>query len=290
MLEGAVGVSPSGTVSQRLWLGLPQPARHLLSPLRDFARLVGDAHRILALAPSAREYARLVAIGSALSVKAAVGRRDGRLFRVCIARGAENWDFFVGEWSDLQVAREVFFDGQYDLPPEITAHVIVDAGANIGLSVLLFARRFPDAAIHALEPDRTSLKKLIRNVGHLPNVTVHPIAVGAEDGSAGFREASAGWMSSFSEDGQGLAVTVRGLGRFIREVSDGRADILKLDVEGAEWAILRSIRLADYARIVLGELHRWMLRNGEAGEVAPGLDGLNVTYLERPGDGPFVAC
>ena len=233
---------------------------------------------------------RLIAISSALLLKAAVGRRGGNLYRMRIARGPETWTFSVGEWSDLQVAREVFFDGQYDLPANTKARVIVDAGANIGLSVLLFARRFPDATIHAVEPDRISLRKLIRNVGHLPNVTVHPVAVGATDGWAAFREASAGWESSLSDEGEGRMVRVRDLARFICEVADGRADILKLDVEGAEWEILRCIRLADCARVVLGELHRWTLRSGEAGDLSPGLDGLDVTYLERPGDGPFIAC
>ena len=272
-----------------LWLGLPQPVRRRLSPLHGFAKSVEHAGQILALGPSVRERVRLVAIGSTLLVKAAVRRRGGYLYRVRIARGTEQWSFLVGEWSDLQVAREVFFDDQYHLPTNTTARVIVDAGANIGLSVLLFAHRFPDAAIHAVEPDRTSLRKLLRNVGHLPNVTVHPVAVGATDGWAGFREASAGWASSLSDDGEGHVVPVINLARFVREVADGRADILKLDVEGAEWAILRRTRLADCARIVLGELHRWRLRNGEVGHLRPGLDGLDVTYLGRPGDGPFIA-
>lgn len=274
---------------RRLWRSIPQPVRQGLSPLLDCARFVDHAYKILALAPSARERARLVVIGSALLAKAAVGRRGGHLYPVQIARGAEGWSFFVGEWSDLQVAREVFFNGQYDLPPNTTAHVIVDAGANIGLSALLFARRFPAAAIHAVEPDRTSLGKLRRNVGHLPNVTVHPVALGTKDGWAVFREASAGWASSFSDDGKGRVVPVRDLARFVREVADGRADVLKLDVEGAEWEILRCTRLADCARVVLGELHRWTLRDGEVGVLRPGLDGLDVTYLERPGDGPFIA-
>lgn len=278
--------SPDRGVLRRLWLGLPQAVRHRLLPVRDFAKTVEE---ILALSPSPRESARLIAIGSTLLVKAAVGRRDGHLYRVRLGRGQEEWNFFVGEWSDLQVAREVFFGGQYDLPPGPTPRVIVDAGANIGLSVLLFARRFPGAAIHAIEPDRLNLRKLRRNIGHLPNVTVHPVAVGATDGWAVFREATAGWASSLTDDGEGLVVPVRDLARFVRQVADGRADILKLDVEGAEWGILRCTRLANCARLVLGELHRWKLCNGEVGDISPGLDGLEVTYLGQPGDGPFIA-
>lgn len=274
---------------RRLWRGLPQPARRTLSPLHDLAKSAVHTYRILALAASGRERARLVAIGAALLLKRVGGRRGGHLYRVSIARSGEQFSFWVGEWSDLQVAREVFSDSQYELPPNTTADVIVDAGANIGLSVLLFARRFPDATIHAIEPDRTSVGKLLRNVGHLPHVTVHPFAVGATDGCSVFREATAGWASSLSDDGEGRIVAVRDLAQFVREVAGGHADVLKMDVEGAEWEILRCTRLADCARIVLGELHRWALADGEGGTLSPGLDRLDVTFLDRPGDGPFIA-
>ena len=45
--------------------------------------------------------------------------------------------------------------------------LIIDCGANIGLSVLWFARYFPEAIIYAIEPDSENFKLLQKNTEHL---------------------------------------------------------------------------------------------------------------------------
>lgn len=45
--------------------------------------------------------------------------------------------------------------------------VIIDCGGNIGLSVLWFARRFPEARIVVAEPDNENYELLKRNTAHL---------------------------------------------------------------------------------------------------------------------------
>lgn len=60
---------------------------------------------------------------------------------------------------------------------------VIDAGANIGYTSLLFARHCdPGATVHAFEPDPDNLAKLRRNVSRSPRgsrVRIHSAALGA---------------------------------------------------------------------------------------------------------------
>jgi len=49
----------------------------------------------------------------------------------------------------------------------------VDCGANIGVSALYFARRYPAAKILAIEPDPANYEMLVRNTRQV--ASVHPV-------------------------------------------------------------------------------------------------------------------
>ncbi|GJP66952.1 hypothetical protein CLOP_g23817 [Closterium sp. NIES-67] len=67
------------------------------------------------------------------------------------------------------------------LLPLFHPSAILDAGANIGLASLVFAMRFPDALIVALEPARDNFELLQRNVKHLPQILPVNAALWSED-------------------------------------------------------------------------------------------------------------
>ena len=73
---------------------------------------------------------------------------------------------------------------------------VVDVGANAGASSVYFAHHYPDAQIHSVEPGSEILEYLRRNVADLPNVTVHPIGLHAEDQVATFYRGEDLTMSS----------------------------------------------------------------------------------------------
>src|SRR6266404_7744998 len=54
--------------------------------------------------------------------------------------------------TDLTVYRQVFIERQYEHSLPISPKVIVDAGANIGLSAVFFANKYPDSLVFAVEP------------------------------------------------------------------------------------------------------------------------------------------
>jgi hypothetical protein len=69
----------------------------------------------------------------------------------------------VGDNTDLEVIREVFAGNIYAAPAGVVPAVILDIGSNVGVSVEYFRSRFPQAEIHAVEPDHHSLVALRAN-------------------------------------------------------------------------------------------------------------------------------
>jgi hypothetical protein len=66
--------------------------------------------------------------------------------------------------SDLDVHREIFVNEQYKHDFLAAPRVIVDVGANIGLSSIYFAIHYPNARILALEPEESNFRLLRKNV------------------------------------------------------------------------------------------------------------------------------
>ena len=70
--------------------------------------------------------------------------------------------------SFLHSLEEIFEEEVYRFQTENKTPLIIDCGANIGLSVLYFRRLFPNAKIIAFEPDEGIFKILQKNMGLIP--------------------------------------------------------------------------------------------------------------------------
>ena len=113
-------------------------------------------------------------------------------------------------------------------PPSPT---IIDVGANIGNHTAWWAL-VCGATVHAYEPNPEALVWLELNTAELPTVTVHPIALG--------EQATVGAIRAGRELGH--ATVAIGQGEIPVERIDDRhesADVIKVDVEGADLAVLR---------------------------------------------------
>ncbi|WP_174279574.1 FkbM family methyltransferase [Sphingomonas bacterium] len=118
---------------------------------------------------------------------------------------------------------------------------IIDAGANIGLSVLYFKDRFPRASVVAYEPDEEIFDMLADNVGQLPDVTLHRAAAWIADTELTFyRERSLAGSVAADFDGRGDKVKVPAV-RLRDEITKRRVTFLKIDIEGAENEVLFDI-------------------------------------------------
>jgi FkbM family methyltransferase len=149
--------------------------------------------------------------------------------------------------TDISVAYEVFVMEIYRTPtsPDFaTVRRIVDLGANVGYTVVYFARRFPKAHIDAFEPNPKELQLLARHLrinGIRERVTIYPGAVGTAAGHA-LLSVDSGRSQIISErSGQTISVEVMD---FFAAIQKGRIDFLKMDIEGGEYRILMDDRFA----------------------------------------------
>jgi FkbM family methyltransferase len=143
-----------------------------------------------------------------------------------------------------------------------TSEVVLDLGAHIGgFSLHLAAGPRPPRRIYALEPEPANFALLQANVarnGRERIITAIPAAAYRCDGAARLRlsaDNSGGHHITFGQRGKRLQIETRDI-RAIVDSSDGRISLMKIDVEGWEFPILR--RLGDrLGRVdaIIGEAH-----------------------------------
>ena len=161
--------------------------------------------------------------------------------------------------DDIFIVHEVFAGDGYvvdalrDDPPRS----IVDLGAHIGLATLRFKASFPEATVHCFEPDPDNFKLLTLNTQNLNGVVCHQEAVGATSGEAVFylcpHRHTAG---SLKKQGNELVIDVPCLVRSLDDILSiiGAVDLIKFDIEGAEYEVFAHSKLAHEVEHIVGEM------------------------------------
>ena len=72
--------------------------------------------------------------------------------------------------SDVSLFEEIILNEEYSLKIFKSPRIIIDAGANIGLSSVFFANKYPDSKILAIEPEHTNFEMLKKNAFHYSNI------------------------------------------------------------------------------------------------------------------------
>jgi FkbM family methyltransferase len=143
---------------------------------------------------------------------------DGPSFR------SYHWEIFE---------RQIYRFGSTDESP-----VIIDGGANIGLSVIYLKRLFPKSLITAFEPDPDIFQVLKRNCESfsLSDVNLEPKALWTCDTVLRFERAvgDAGYISTEGSSDSIIEVQACRL----RDYLQGKVHFLKIDIEGAETDVI----------------------------------------------------
>jgi FkbM family methyltransferase len=156
---------------------------------------------------------------------------------------------------------------EYNLPKRVAPKHILDAGSQIGLATLFFSEYFPGARIICCEPSRANLELLKLNTAHLPNVTVFHCALGK-------RTAAGNILQPVATDHANVKVVENESGdipiydykQLLRTSGVSSFDLIKIDIEGAEYDFISSMDDSDLARCqwIVGEVHgvnEWLLLN-----------------------------
>jgi FkbM family methyltransferase len=146
--------------------------------------------------------------------------------------------------------------------------LVIDAGANIGCTSLLFASIA--SRVISFEPSPTTFKFLTRNVDRsgFSNIELHNCALGATPGvsrlSFAANNRSGGFISDKVKASAGHVeevIRITTLDAVVRELKIPHVDFIKIDVEGFEKSVLegaQQVLQRDRPAVVL-ELNHWCL-------------------------------
>jgi FkbM family methyltransferase len=164
--------------------------------------------------------------------------------------------------------------------------VLFDVDANMGLYGAVAASMFSPRVVHAFEPTpaTAAVARRIATRNRLP-IDVHEVALSDTQGTASLHispvsDASNSLVEGFRETDVRIDVTTTTLDEFVR-ISGDRPDIVKIDVETHERAVLDGARatIRTHRPIIIVEvLHR---RGHDHGvEITEFLDGLDYGGVE----------
>jgi FkbM family methyltransferase len=171
--------------------------------------------------------------------------------------GSPIWVRARSRTSDVSVYHEVFLTDTYSLDPVGIPSLVVDAGANVGYSSILFALAWPDARVIALEPDESNFLSLVNNTRLIENVEPLRAALWGEPApliitnpsgrSSGLRVAKTQGTADFP------TMTVSDVLAF---AGADKIDLFKVDVEGSELNLLtKNPHCLDHVGLLVIELH-----------------------------------
>lgn len=140
----------------------------------------------------------------------------------------------LGDINDI-IKKEIYkFSSSSDAP------VIIDCGANIGISVLYFKRLYPRSRVIAYEPDPNLFEMLSTNISNFSfeNVELNQRAVWVNGDGITFRSEGghSGRISENNNDINLISVPTVRLKKILESIE--HIDMLKMDIEGAEAEVL----------------------------------------------------
>lgn len=220
--------------------------------------------------------ARMMLPGSSQPVWLRLGTTDWEVLWQIYGRG----DYETSQWPQHDQALLSFYKATV-ISGKVP--IIIDCGANIGLSAVWFADKFPQARILAVEPEPENFAVLKRNAFQRPNII--PINAAISDHHARLRLTNSGsgswaWETEPTAAGEVEAVTVPDL---LKDQPNGVLFIAKIDIEGGEVSLFRSnVDWAEECPMIVCEPHDWLfLWRGTAHAILSRLVSQPRDYLFR---------
>jgi FkbM family methyltransferase len=180
-----------------------------------------------------------------------------------------------GSGDQLAIA-QCFRQAQYDMPSgahgdlieriyrDIVASgkkpLIVDCGANIGVSVLWFTARYPEAKIVAIEPSPDNFALLVKNCAGL-DVDLRQAGIGPIDGIAWMNDPGGELGCTTNDNHDGIEIDIISLESILATMpaSGYTPFLLKVDIEGAEKSLFTGpASVFDQFPLIVVEPHDWL--------------------------------
>ena len=176
--------------------------------------------------------------------------------------------------TDTWVFRQQVLGQELELDLTPAPRRIIDGGANIGLASRVWAERWPDAKILAVELEPRNVEVLRRNAAVSPNIEVIHAGIWGSPGKIAVSDEITG-ECGYRVDAANPAGDIRAI--TIDEIADEHGwdtiDLVKLDIEGSEREVLKTAhRWLDRTCCVAIELHE---------KIAPGCEAAFDAAIDR---------
>jgi FkbM family methyltransferase len=141
---------------------------------------------------------------------------------------------------------EIFLLREYDidLPASSGEPVfIVDGGANIGLTSIFFANKYPAARIVSIEPEVNNFRLLQKNAAKYANIIPLNKAIWYNNNYIKVKDqgwGSRGFVIEDVDNPGDASIPAVSIGGLLKEYNAETIDILKLDIEGSEKEVFES--------------------------------------------------
>jgi len=189
-----------------------------------------------------------------------------------ITRDGYKFPFYIrNNTSDVDVYKSVIDCDEYNFSCCQEPEVIIDAGANIGLSTIYFAEKYQNAKIISIEPEENNFNLLKRNIQNYPNIIALQAGLWDKVGEVELLETGLdnwGFMTADSSNYDNIttpkiqkkhAVKTVTIEILLNEYNLGMIDILKIDIEGAEKEVFQNhSSWINNVRSIIVELHERM--------------------------------
>lgn len=170
--------------------------------------------------------------------------------------------------SDWIAFDQVFIAMSYGGLEKLRPKRVIDAGANIGLSVAYFCSRLGCDDVVALEPESENFKLAQENTRQYPGVKIIKgalwprsvdlhISNKEEAGSIGFQVSEVERGKCHSAD----LVRAYSIQEIMNEKGWDYVDLIKIDIEGAEYELFQDENVKDWINrvaVIVIELHDWL--------------------------------
>lgn len=227
---------------------------------RRFFEFVTHAWSLSRAVVTGGDRAWVLIVALLMPVKARVPMLRERALPLRIHLDGEPRTVWISDRSHIWILEEVWAGEGYKCVRSMDVDVVLDLGANVGLASLYFLSRFPQARIVAVEPDPASAALLRRNLASAARATVVEAAVGPVAKRQWLDGTPLSWgkhlVNGEAHPGPGVEVEVTTVDRLLCDVQGaGTRVLVKMDIEGSEWEVLREAAWVTQIEELIGEWH-----------------------------------
>jgi len=153
----------------------------------------------------------------------------------------------IGNNNIKYLFNEIFLNNEYYFFCENKKPIIIDCGSNIGMSILYFKHLYPDCEILAFEANPYTYEVLQKNmfINNIKNVKINNLALSNSKSELKFYidESNFGTLTGSINSNRGgkkeLNVNSDKLSNYLKNMDN--VDLVKMDVEGAEFEIINDL-------------------------------------------------